>query len=221
MPRIVVLVTPDAVVRDRIERVAADAGIVLMPYGGVREVLDRIRLAALLPAVVVLDERAVRWDGSLWATAQRVDAALARTPVVLYVPAGGAPPRGVANVHAVVTGQSSASELFDAITTAQDVPTEPPPLLARGSDRIDTREQPLDLHAYTLAKLGQYLGARRAEVVLRELTSDLAGQRIATTADLYRVAARLRDRGDVEATVATLLSGRATLLDSDRTLRRT
>lgn len=91
--------------------------------------------------------------------------------------------------------------------------------IAKGTDRIDRRTSAMDLHAYTSAKLRQFLGEPRATMVMAQMTAGLPDGMIVTTKDLHLAAQRLREMGELEATIASLLSGQAVLLDSDRTLR--
>jgi hypothetical protein len=171
-------------------------------------------------AVVVLDGGTLKREFAAWVAATRAVPRLAGAAVIVYAPETDLDVTNVfANVRGVIPHNAGVPALIAAVVRAGGVHAQTQARIARGSERIDATQTPFDLHAYARSKLAQYLGELRAQAVMQDLTADLPGARIVTTADLHEVARRLRDRGEIEAIVATLLAGRAALLDSDRTLR--
>lgn len=196
------------------------AGALAITAETAREALRQLGLTGTRPAVIVVDPRTVA-DAALVFEASRSNPLVAQVPLVVV---GGTPGEGAGlppHVHAVSGSISPPSLVATVLPLIDGLPTPPEARLARGTGGVPAAELAgsLDLHAFAEAKLVQYLGERRGlstiELVLRELRI----ARIGSTADLHRVAAALRRRGSVEAAVAALLSGRATLIDSDRTLR--
>lgn len=150
--------------------------------------------------------------------------AFGSAPVVLL---GDEPTPVARHARALVPRDVAPADLAAVLAALQR--GEPPPRPARfplgtggfrSGDLVDER-RPGDLHAFAVAKLGQYFGERRGAALLAALLQEVSLARIATTADLRAVATRLAMRGQVESAVASLLSGRATLIDSEDTLRST
>jgi len=223
MQRIVLIVEPDAAMRDRIRDGLAVHGwrvLLAVSAGDAIDQLGALEAGARLTAIVV-DRMVMRGDRVLWTTHPQI------TALPLLVLATEAPERAElpANVRFVVPRATPVTDLLAMLTTLwRGELSPPPPGLAKGTGRTPASQlvaeiPVVDLHAYAVAKLSQYLGAARGAATLSDVTREVGIAAIESTADLHRVAVVLRSRGTLEAAVAALLSGRATLLDSDRTLR--
>ena len=218
-PAVVVIIATDAYVRERVASALAGAGFGVVGAASVREALDRLVLTGATPAAILLDPHVLRAEGRLWTAAQATNPQVAGVCVLLFeVEHPDRLPPEVADVRGVLPRHTPDRQLIAALSDL--CAAAPRPRAARGTGRQTALGAGLDLHAFAEAKLVQYLGADRGAAILRALTADLDQRRIASTADLHRVANLLRARGELEAAVAALLSGRATLLDSNRTLLR-
>lgn len=170
-------------------------------------------------AAIVLDAMVLRAETAVWVAARSGDRRLAGVPVIIL--AHDANADGIASCgerSEVVPYTAGIHGLAAAVLRAAKTPT-PPARIALGTERVLAARVSLDLHTYAYSKLVQYLGESRAAAALQAITANLSDGRIVTTQDLHEAARRLKALGELEANVATLLSGRATLLDSDRTLR--
>lgn len=171
-------------------------------------------------SAIVLDAAVLRAETQVWLAARSGDRRLAAVPVIVL--AHDASADGMAGGGArdeVVPYAAGIPGLAEAVLRAAKLPT-PPARVALGTERALAARVTVDLHTYAHSKLVQYLGESRAAAVLQAITAHLPDGRIVTTQDLHDVARRLKALGELESNVATLLSGRAVLLDSDRTLRR-
>jgi hypothetical protein len=216
------LITTDVPTRDRFARLLSVAAFRVLGAPTIRAALDRIAIDGVRPAVILVDRRALRAEAPLWLAARASNPLINGVPEIELIDGDVMPE--LERVHAFVQRSASApvilSTVMHRLRTAREAATPARTRLARGTGDTTSRsgEHPIDLHAFAEAKLMQYLGTSRAAATLVAITGELGIDRIASTTDLYRVAANLRQRGELEAAVAALLSGRATLLDSDRTL---
>lgn len=206
--------------RERLAHAVDAAGALAITTASAQEALRQLGATGSRPSVILIDARTVA-DAAVLIEASETTPLAAHVPLVVV---GATRAEGAAipaHVH-LTPGRTSDRELVTTLFRLIDGPPElPDARLARGTGGVPTSAiaGPLDLHAYAEAKLVQYLGERRGVALLELVLRDLRIERIETTTELHRVAVALRSRGSVEAAVAALLSGRATLIDSDRTLR--
>jgi hypothetical protein len=214
------LITTDAPTRDRFTRVLSVAAFRVLVAPTIRAALDRVAIDGVRPAVLLVDRRALRAEAALWSAARASNPLIIGVPEIELIDGDVVPEleRAHAFVQRSAPVQALLSTVIHRIRTARDAATPARTRFARGTGDPRTGEPAIDLHAFAEAKLMQYLGTSRAATTLVAITGELGIDRITSTTDLYRVAANLRQRGELEAAVAALLSGRATLLDSDRTL---
>jgi hypothetical protein len=214
------IVLVDDAIRSQLGDLMSRAGLAWCGDATVRGAIERLRTGAgLEPVVVVIDSAALRPELGVWNAALRADRRLSTIPLLLFAEETGMEPFAAGpNVRAVIAYSDGVAALGTAV--ARVAPTvASDPRFARGSQRVEAHTLTTDLHAYAHAKLVLYFREPRATAVMQQITVALPGGRIVTTTDLRVAAARLERMGELEKTVATLLTGRATLLDSDRTLR--
>jgi hypothetical protein len=216
------LITTDVPTRDRFTRLFSVAAFRVLVAPSIRAALDRIAIDGVRPAVILVERRALRSEAPLWVAARASNPLIIGVPEIEVIDGDVVP--ALERAHAFVQRSASVQALLSTvlhrIRAARDAASPARTRFARGTGDTTSRtgEHAIDLHAFAEAKLMQYLGTSRAATTLVAITSELGIDRITSTADLHRVAASLRERGEMEAAVAALLSGRATLLDSDRTL---
>jgi hypothetical protein len=223
MPGLLVLIAGDLATRERFAQTLREVGYRVLCAPSAAAAIDRLAADGIRPVAVVAERRILRSEAAIWAAARARDPLLTHVPEVLIID-GDIDPR-VQRTGNVVQRRTSANDLLATVLrcvhAARDAAEPPRTRFARGTGSpptLRTGDPALDLHEFVEAKLNQYLGVRRAAATLLSITEAIGIERVATTADLYRVAMALRGRGDVEASVAALLSGRAALLDSGRTL---
>ena len=217
----VLLVIGDAAVRLDLAAALGRAGFVSRAAATTRTALGRVLGTAEHSfTVTVMEDQVLRKGIAEWREALRVAPWLYDVPMVIWARTASHPEANrVARAYEVVAAGRGVAAVVEAVARAAGPPV-PPGGIARGTERVGALAPHGDLHAYAHAKLVQYLGEARGNSVLDEITANMPGGRIVTTADLLSAAQHLRKLGPLEATVATLLAGRATLLHSDRTLRK-
>jgi hypothetical protein len=221
MPGLLVLIASDLATRERFGRGLREVGFRVLAAASVAQAIERLSMDGNRPAAVVAERRILRTDAATWAAARARNPLLAGVPEVLIIDGDLAPI--VQRTGNIVARTTSTNDLLATVLrclhVARDAAEPPRTRFARGTGSppaMQTGEPAVDLQQYVETKLNQYLGARRAGATLRAIMHEIGIETVATTDDLYRVAMALRAHG--EASVAALLSGRATLLDSDRTL---
>jgi CheY-like chemotaxis protein len=220
----VLIVDADDHVRDRLgSAFARHSWSVVVARTG-RDALDQLAIHGTRPAAILLDPVVLRADRSLWEKAQSANPLVANVPIVVLAVTPPERSELLSNVRFVVPRATPIADLVTMLSTVArlETPPSPPPRFPTGTGGVEAAElagSRLDLHGYAEAKLIQYLGPQRGVTMLGLLLGRMRVDAITTTADLHRMAAELRGMGTLEAAVAALLAGRATLIDSDRTLR--
>jgi hypothetical protein len=220
----VLIVDADDQVRDRLASAFARHHWAVVVARTGRDALDQLAINGTRPAAILLDPVVLRAERPLWEKAQSANPLVANVPIVVLAVTPPERSELLSNVRFVVPRATPIADLVTMLATVgrMETPPTPPPRFASGTGGVEAAElagSRLDLHGYAQAKLIQYLGAQRGATTLGLLLGRLQLDAITTTAELHRMAAELRGMGTLEAAVGALLAGRATLIDSDRTLR--
>jgi CheY-like chemotaxis protein len=217
----VLLIDPNEESRDALAAELHARGLRVVATGDRRTAIDRIGMRGERPEAIIVDAATPGLELNRFLTS------LANDPLTTHVP--------VVVISDQLTSRTSLAPTVQVMPRATPVPDllamltsmargdvpPPPARLPTGTGDFTAYGEAMhtDLHAYAEAKLVQYLGPARAAATLTAVLRECGVEHILTTADLHCVAQSLRTRGTIESAVAALLSGRATLIDSDRTLR--
>jgi len=222
MNGVIVLIDPNDLGREARAASLTARGLRVISAGDERIALARLHVRGIRPDAFLVDALTPGLDTAQFVRSLADHPLGSEVPVILFVDFLTAPGVLPPSVH-VMPRATPVHDLLAMLSALApgDVP-RPPVRLANGTGDLPalaaTSDRP-DLHLYAEAKLIQYLGAARAAATLDVVLRECALSTIETTADLHCVAQVLRTRGTIESAVAALLSGRATLIDSDRTLR--
>lgn len=188
-------------------------GVTVVAAGDASAALERVAATRVRPDAAVLDP-----------AARGLHRMTFEVPVVILADDDVEAPIQ-ARVRALLA-RSTGPDLLLRVLEAL-VRGEPPPAPARvalGTARALAPLPPvggtIDLHELARAKLEQYLDPRRVREVMERLLAEVGLGRIESTGDLRRFAGALQALGAVEAAVAVLLIGRATLLEAEAARRR-
>lgn len=218
MAGLVLLIDADPATREGLTAaIEAHAFSVIAAASG-GEALQRLAARGARPDAIVLDPNAPGLERTRFVDHLSGNVLVARVPVILLAEPGASSALG-AQASAIVPRSAPATAILELLGRLRGgEPPVPPAQLATGTGSLPATNG--DLHAYAASKITQYFGAARAGAIFASVLDEVGIARIETTAQLHRVAQALGRRGGLEAAVAMLLSGRATLIDSDRTLRR-
>jgi CheY-like chemotaxis protein len=217
----VLLIDPNEDSRDALSAELHARGLRVLATADRRAAMERIGSRGERPEAIIVDAATPGLELNRFLTSLANDPLTTQVPVVVISDHLTSRTELAPTVQ-VMPRTTPVPDLLAMLASMARGDMPPPPArLAHGTGDFTSYGEVMqaDLHAYAEAKLVQYLGPTRAAATLAAVLRECGVERILTTADLHCVAQSLRTRGTIESAVAALLSGRATLIDSDRTLR--
>lgn len=219
----ILLIDPNEASRDTLSAELHARGLRVLATADRRAAMERIGSRGERPEAIIVDAATPGLELNRFLTSLANDPLTTQVPVVVMSDHLTSRTELAPTVQ-VMPRTTPVPDLLAMLASMARGDLPPPPAkLASGTGDFTAyaygEVMQADLHAYAEAKLVQYLGPARAAATLAAVLRECGVDRILTTADLHCVAQSLRTRGTIESAVAALLSGRATLIDSDRTLR--